>query len=193
MDLPANSAVRSRSSNTDLWRRGKTKRTGPNNHLLDWRRCRLPWGRLTPAHRTADSRHRVWLKDGGVDIVLVHCADVSAKGLGSWSPADCQSSWGLKACMLFFYNRLTFGLTQQVFVKVLGVAYFLTYLAIPDYLLRAPRRQKERHLGLLEALQVAKRKACSSSFEGLIRWSWPTHRTRQRLQAQSLSTPRMVT
>ncbi|EME38349.1 hypothetical protein DOTSEDRAFT_106055, partial [Dothistroma septosporum NZE10] len=38
--------------------------------------------------------------------------------------------WGLKACMLFFFNRLTFGLTQQVFVKALGVVCLLTYIAM---------------------------------------------------------------
>ncbi|KXT07693.1 hypothetical protein AC578_10247 [Pseudocercospora eumusae] len=38
--------------------------------------------------------------------------------------------WSLKACMLFFFNRLTFGLSQQIFVKVLGVACAVTYLAV---------------------------------------------------------------
>ncbi|KXT15431.1 hypothetical protein AC579_10585 [Pseudocercospora musae] len=38
--------------------------------------------------------------------------------------------WSLKACMLFFFNRLTFGLSQQIFVKALGVACAVTYLAV---------------------------------------------------------------
>ncbi|KAF2163906.1 hypothetical protein M409DRAFT_25683 [Zasmidium cellare ATCC 36951] len=38
--------------------------------------------------------------------------------------------WGLKGCMLFFYNRLTFGLTQQTVVKALAVVSFLTYIAM---------------------------------------------------------------
>lgn len=38
--------------------------------------------------------------------------------------------WGLKACLLFFYNRLTFGLTQQLFVKAMAVLCVLTYVAM---------------------------------------------------------------
>ncbi|KAK4499409.1 hypothetical protein PRZ48_009923 [Zasmidium cellare] len=38
--------------------------------------------------------------------------------------------WGLKGCMLFFYNRITFGLTQQKIVKALAVVSFITYIAM---------------------------------------------------------------
>lgn len=38
--------------------------------------------------------------------------------------------WALKACMLFFFNRLTFGLDVHVFVKVLAYACGATYLAV---------------------------------------------------------------
>ena len=38
--------------------------------------------------------------------------------------------WGLKAQMLFFYNRLTFGLSQQLFVKIMGVVVAVTYIAV---------------------------------------------------------------
>ncbi|KAK5127580.1 hypothetical protein LTR85_006920 [Meristemomyces frigidus] len=37
--------------------------------------------------------------------------------------------WSLKACMLFFYNRLTFGLDVQPYIKTLAVACGVTYLA----------------------------------------------------------------
>ncbi|RAL00003.1 uncharacterized protein BO80DRAFT_465716 [Aspergillus ibericus CBS 121593] len=37
--------------------------------------------------------------------------------------------WALKACMLFFYNRLTIGLPQQRFVKFAACFCFVTYLA----------------------------------------------------------------
>ena len=32
--------------------------------------------------------------------------------------------------MLFFFNRLTLGLKQQYFVKILGIAVFVTYVAV---------------------------------------------------------------
>ncbi|EME79312.1 uncharacterized protein MYCFIDRAFT_50841, partial [Pseudocercospora fijiensis CIRAD86] len=38
--------------------------------------------------------------------------------------------WSLKACMLFFFNRITFGLSEQIFVKILGVACAVTYIAV---------------------------------------------------------------
>ena len=38
--------------------------------------------------------------------------------------------WGLKACMLFFFNRLTFGLNVQTYVKILAVACGATYIAV---------------------------------------------------------------
>ncbi|KAI5457058.1 hypothetical protein BGZ63DRAFT_417410 [Mariannaea sp. PMI_226] len=38
--------------------------------------------------------------------------------------------WALKGCMLCLYNRLTFGLTQQLFVKWTGLACVLAYLAV---------------------------------------------------------------
>ncbi|USW54148.1 hypothetical protein Slin15195_G074670 [Septoria linicola] len=38
--------------------------------------------------------------------------------------------WGLKGCMLFFFGRLTFGLTQERYVKALGVTCGITYLAM---------------------------------------------------------------
>lgn len=41
-----------------------------------------------------------------------------------------SNRWGLKACMLFFYNRLTWGLTQQLVVKALAVVSVITYIAM---------------------------------------------------------------
>ena len=38
--------------------------------------------------------------------------------------------WSLKACMLFFFSRLTFGLSQERFVKALGLICGVTYLAM---------------------------------------------------------------
>ncbi|KAL4912889.1 hypothetical protein BDW62DRAFT_215975 [Aspergillus aurantiobrunneus] len=38
--------------------------------------------------------------------------------------------WSLKACMLFFYNRLTLGLTQQKLVKLNAVLSAGTYIAL---------------------------------------------------------------
>ncbi|RLL96873.1 hypothetical protein CFD26_105499 [Aspergillus turcosus] len=38
--------------------------------------------------------------------------------------------WCLKACMLFFYNRLTLGLVQQKLVKVSAVLCLCTYVAV---------------------------------------------------------------
>lgn len=38
--------------------------------------------------------------------------------------------WGLKACMLFFLNRLTFGLNSQTVVKALAVVCAVTYLVV---------------------------------------------------------------
>jgi hypothetical protein len=38
--------------------------------------------------------------------------------------------WGLKACMLFFLNRLTFGLPSQNFVKALAITCVVTYVAV---------------------------------------------------------------
>ncbi|KAL4778183.1 hypothetical protein BJX76DRAFT_362965 [Aspergillus varians] len=38
--------------------------------------------------------------------------------------------WSLKACMLFFYNRLTLGLTQQKLVKINIVLCGCTYVAV---------------------------------------------------------------
>ncbi|KAI7670935.1 hypothetical protein KC322_g16075, partial [Hortaea werneckii] len=38
--------------------------------------------------------------------------------------------WGLKACMLFFFNRLTFGLNVQTYVRVLAIACGATYIAV---------------------------------------------------------------
>ena len=38
--------------------------------------------------------------------------------------------WGLKATMLFFFNRLTFGLRQQMLVKWLAIFVSVTYLAV---------------------------------------------------------------
>ncbi|RHZ63410.1 uncharacterized protein CDV56_100707 [Aspergillus thermomutatus] len=38
--------------------------------------------------------------------------------------------WSLKACMLFFYNRLTLGLMQQKLVKVNAVLCLCTYVAV---------------------------------------------------------------
>ncbi|KAI7530867.1 hypothetical protein KC331_g14438 [Hortaea werneckii] len=38
--------------------------------------------------------------------------------------------WGLKACMLFFFNRLTFGLNVQTYVKILAIACGATYIAV---------------------------------------------------------------
>lgn len=43
---------------------------------------------------------------------------------------DNRRRWGLKACMLFFYNRLTFGLRQHKLVKFLGIACFATYVMV---------------------------------------------------------------
>lgn len=62
-------------------------------------------------------------------MVHIHRFDVSM-------PRICfvveltSSRWGLKACMLFFYNRLTFGLTQQTVVKALAVVSFITYIGM---------------------------------------------------------------
>ncbi|EAW12317.1 uncharacterized protein ACLA_062820 [Aspergillus clavatus NRRL 1] len=38
--------------------------------------------------------------------------------------------WSLKACMLFFYNRLTLGLVQQKLVKLNAVMCLCTYIAV---------------------------------------------------------------
>ncbi|TVY34178.1 hypothetical protein LOCC1_G008102 [Lachnellula occidentalis] len=38
--------------------------------------------------------------------------------------------WSLKASLLFFYSRLTLGLWQQKFVKVMAIASVVTYLAV---------------------------------------------------------------
>ncbi|KAL3478165.1 hypothetical protein BJX99DRAFT_256716 [Aspergillus californicus] len=38
--------------------------------------------------------------------------------------------WSLKACMLFFYNRLTLGLTQQKVVKFTAVLCCVTFVAV---------------------------------------------------------------
>ncbi|KAJ0423569.1 hypothetical protein BJY00DRAFT_321698 [Aspergillus carlsbadensis] len=38
--------------------------------------------------------------------------------------------WSLKACMLFFYNRLTLGLMQQKLVKISAVLCAATYVAV---------------------------------------------------------------
>jgi hypothetical protein len=38
--------------------------------------------------------------------------------------------WTLKACMLFFFSRLTSGLSMQTYVRYLGVAIVLSYIAV---------------------------------------------------------------
>jgi hypothetical protein len=38
--------------------------------------------------------------------------------------------WALKACMLFFFGRLTAGLSMQTYVRYLTVALFLSYAAV---------------------------------------------------------------
>ncbi|GIZ44002.1 hypothetical protein CKM354_000721100 [Cercospora kikuchii] len=48
----------------------------------------------------------------------------------AWFTYTALSKWGLKACMLFFFHRITFGLPQERYVKALGVACGLTYLAM---------------------------------------------------------------
>ena len=38
--------------------------------------------------------------------------------------------WTLKACMLFFFSRLTSGLSMQTYVRYLGVVIVLSYIAV---------------------------------------------------------------
>ncbi|KAF2217635.1 hypothetical protein CERZMDRAFT_22710, partial [Cercospora zeae-maydis SCOH1-5] len=50
--------------------------------------------------------------------------------LVAWFTYTALSKWGLKACMLFFFHRITFGLPQERYVKALGVACAITYVTM---------------------------------------------------------------
>ncbi|KAM3420108.1 hypothetical protein BST61_g3410 [Cercospora zeina] len=63
--------------------------------------------------RAAGETCRIWLEDAIVGLVHIYC-----------------SEWGLKACMLFFFHRITFGLPQERYVKALGVACATTYVTM---------------------------------------------------------------